>query len=67
MSKTEVVLDTHIGFWMVIHDWRRFPTAWRNEIELADQVGHLEVIFHLNSIQIHFNPIKTYALQNPND
>ena len=34
-----IVLDTHIWFWMVTQDWKRFPAAWRNEIELADQVG----------------------------
>ncbi|MCG9889581.1 MAG: PIN domain-containing protein [Thermosynechococcaceae cyanobacterium MS004] len=34
-----IVLDTHIWFWMVTQDWKRFPAAWRNDIELADQVG----------------------------
>jgi len=34
-----IVLDTHSWFWMVTQDWKRFPAAWRNEIELADQVG----------------------------
>ncbi len=34
-----IVLDTHIWFWMVTQDWKRFPAAWRNDIELTDQVG----------------------------
>jgi len=34
-----IVLDTHIWFWMATQDWKRFPAAWRNDIELADQVG----------------------------
>ncbi len=34
-----IVLDTHIWFWMVTQDWKRFPSAWHNDIELADQVG----------------------------
>jgi PIN domain nuclease of toxin-antitoxin system len=34
-----IVLDTHIWFWLVTQDWQRFPAAWREEIEVAEQVG----------------------------
>ncbi len=38
MSKV-IVLDTHIWFWLVTQDWQRFPAGWREEIEVAEQVG----------------------------
>jgi PIN domain nuclease of toxin-antitoxin system len=34
-----IVLDTHIWFWFVTQDWNRFPAAWRDEIEVAENVG----------------------------
>jgi PIN domain nuclease of toxin-antitoxin system len=34
-----IVLDTHIWFWLATQDWKRFPAAWREEIETAERVG----------------------------
>jgi PIN domain nuclease of toxin-antitoxin system len=34
-----IVLDTHIWFWLITNDWDRFPASWREEIEVAEQVG----------------------------
>jgi PIN domain nuclease of toxin-antitoxin system len=34
-----IVLDTHIWFWLATQDWKKFPAAWREEIETAERVG----------------------------
>lgn len=34
-----IVLDTHIWFWFVTQEFERFPSAWRDEIEMAVRVG----------------------------
>jgi PIN domain nuclease of toxin-antitoxin system len=33
-----IVLDTHIWFWFISQEFERFPSAWRDLIETADQV-----------------------------
>lgn len=33
------VLDTHIWIWFVTQEFERFPSHWRKEIEIAEQVG----------------------------
>jgi PIN domain nuclease of toxin-antitoxin system len=34
-----IVLDTHIWFWLATQEWKKFPAAWRDEIETTEQVG----------------------------
>lgn len=34
-----IVLDTHIWIWFVTQEFERFPSHWREEIEMAKQVG----------------------------
>jgi PIN domain nuclease of toxin-antitoxin system len=34
-----IVLDTHIWYWLATQEWNKFPAAWRDEIETAEQVG----------------------------
>lgn len=34
-----IVLDTHIWFWVITQEFERFPEAWREQIETAEQVG----------------------------
>ena len=34
-----IVLDTHIWIWFVTQEFSRFPSNWREEIELAERVG----------------------------
>ena len=34
-----IVLDTHIGFWMITQEFERFPAPWRERIATADRVG----------------------------
>lgn len=34
-----IVLDTHIWFWMIAQEFERFPSHWREQIELANHVG----------------------------
>ena len=34
-----IILDTHIWIWFINQEFDRFPTAWREAIETADQVG----------------------------
>jgi PIN domain nuclease of toxin-antitoxin system len=33
-----IVLDTHIWIWFINQEFDRFPAAWRDQIETADQV-----------------------------
>lgn len=34
-----IVLDTHIWFWFINQQFDKFPTHWREAIEMADEVG----------------------------
>ena len=34
-----IVLDTHIWIWYINLEWERFPPAWLDAIETAEQVG----------------------------
>lgn len=34
-----IVLDTHIWIWYINLEWERFPAAWLDAIETAEQVG----------------------------
>ena len=34
-----IILDTHIWFWLITEDDKQFPQTWRDEIEIAPQVG----------------------------
>ena len=34
-----IVLDTHIWIWFVTQEFSRFPSNWREKIELAERVG----------------------------
>lgn len=34
-----IVLDTHAWFWFIKQDFSRLPSAWKDEIETAEQVG----------------------------
>ncbi len=34
-----IVLDTHIWFWWINLEFDRFPSQWRERIDLASQVG----------------------------
>jgi PIN domain nuclease of toxin-antitoxin system len=34
-----IVLDTHIWFWWINQEFRRFPSHWRDRTEAAEQVG----------------------------
>jgi PIN domain nuclease of toxin-antitoxin system len=34
-----IILDTHIWFWFINQEFDRFPSHWRNVIEIAQQVS----------------------------
>jgi PIN domain nuclease of toxin-antitoxin system len=34
-----IVLDTHMWFWLITQEYERFPSHWRETIEMARQVG----------------------------
>jgi PIN domain nuclease of toxin-antitoxin system len=34
-----IILDTHIWFWIITQDFKRFPEVWQKDIETASKVG----------------------------
>ncbi len=34
-----IILDTHIWFWFITQEFKRFPTHWRETIETTEKVG----------------------------